>query len=131
MSNKTPAPKLIAIGGHVLDKTYMMPDSYNALRKELHDNWPNLWQEVQGLMAFDGPGFILTMDNALNLVTQFDTDNVDGMCKKFLDELRQIRGLSRLHNPSEYNNNSTMETSVREARQANEVAPWKQEPPRQ
>lgn len=108
------------------DKVYFMPDSYNALREELSTYWPNLWNSpLQVYMWQDGPRFVSTLDSALDTVTQFDTANVDGMCKKFLDELRVRRGLSRLHNPSEYRNNNQMEKEVRNARAENEVAPWK------
>lgn len=110
------------------DKVYLMPESYNALRRELHDNWPKLWEVSQWCMAFDGPSFVRIMDNALDMVTQFDTANVDGICKKFLDGLRAKRGLSALHSPSEYGNNTGMEEEVRLAREMNNIAPWKLPP---
>jgi len=114
---------------HVSEKIYLMPESFNALRRELSEHWPNMWNSpLQYCMAFDGPRFVQLMDSALDTVTQFDSGDVDGMCKKFLDELRVKRGLSRLHNPSEYHNNNAMEQEVRLARAANEVAPWKLPP---
>ncbi len=112
----------------ISNKVYYMPDSFNALRIELHDHWPTLWEGVQYFMAFDGPQFVEMMNATLDLLTQFDTDNVDGICKRYLDALRDKRGLSPLHNPSEYNVNTTMETNVLTARAENEEAPWKQEP---
>lgn len=86
---------------HILEKTYFFPESYNALRRELHDNWPNLWQAVQYVMAYDGPVFVELMDAALDTKTTFDTATVGGICAKYLDLLRNKRGLSSLHRPSE------------------------------
>jgi hypothetical protein len=112
---------------HISTKVYMFPESYNALRRELVDHWPNLWNSpVQYMMWNNGPMFVQAMDLILDTVTQFDTENVDGICKKFLDELRVKRGLSRLHSPAEYNNNDQMELAVRLARAMHEVPPWKQ-----
>ncbi len=113
---------------HVSQKVYYMPDSYNALREELDKHWPTLFAGVGWFMAFDGPKFVEIMNATLDTLTQFDTDNVDGICKRYLDELRVKRGLTRLHNASEYHVNTTMEQAVREAREQADVAPWKQEP---
>lgn len=106
------------------DKVYMMPESYNELRRELHDHWPETWKLCQFAMAFDGPAFVEFLDFTLDTVTQFDTDNVDGMCKKFLDQLRGKRGLSPLHTSDEYKNNNLMEKEVRDARDLANVPPW-------
>jgi hypothetical protein len=86
---------------HILEKTYFFPDSFNALRVELHDNWPNLWQAVQYVMAYDGPVFVELMDAALDTRTTFDTATVGGICAKYIDLLRAKRGLSPLHTTSE------------------------------
>ena len=67
-------------GMHVSEKVYMFPTAFNELRKELSNYWPNLWSQVQGLMAFDGPQFCYAMDGALDQITQFDSGNVDGIC---------------------------------------------------
>lgn len=88
-------------GANFDEKIYMMPESYNALRIELHDNWPNLWQLVGGPMAFDAVRFIEMMDDALDTKTTFDSAKVDGICKKYLDLLRALRGLAPLHTASE------------------------------
>lgn len=111
---------------HVSQKVYMFPPAYNALREELFTHWPVLWNSpLQYFMWNNGPMFVEAMDEVLDLVTQFDTENVDGICKKFLDELRVKRGVSRLHNPAEYRNNDQMELAVRLAREQNQEAPWK------
>ncbi len=115
-------------GEHISNKVYMFPESYNQLRKELHDNWPELWNQVGYDMAFNGPSFVEKMDGALGTITQFDSDNVAGMCARYLDELRVKRGLSRLHSQSAYGSNETMEAEVRIGRQMNEIAPWKLPP---
>ncbi len=116
-------------GKHISDgKVYLMPESYNALRRELHDNWHNLWNLVQGPMAFDGPRFVDLMNEALGLMTQFDSDNVSGICARYLDTLRKLRGLSPLHTPSEYHIVQQVEDSIKQAREENEVAPWLRPP---
>ena len=85
-------------------KIYLFPESFNALRRELEENWPALFHTVNpetGMslavaMVFDASQFIGTLNGALDLAEQYDTGNVDGICKKFLNELRAKRGLSRL-----------------------------------
>ncbi len=101
---------------HISKKVYMFPESYNALRRELEENFPNLWVATQWAMAFNAQLFIQQMDEALDTVTQFDSGNVGGICKKFLDELRKKRGLLPIHNPHEYFHNQAMEDEVRLAR---------------
>lgn len=86
---------------HILEKTYFFPEPYNALRIELYENWPKLWEVVGYVMAYDGPVFVELMDAALDTRTTFDTATVGGICAKYLDLLRAKRGLSPLHTPSE------------------------------
>lgn len=87
-----PAPE----GAHISDKVYLFPDSYNALRLELHDNWPTLWAQVGWYMAFDAVAFIEQMDAALDCKTTFDSDKVSAICHRYLNMLRNKRGLSSL-----------------------------------
>ena len=87
-----PAPA----NAHISEKTYWFPDSFNALRVELHDNWPNLWSKVGFFMAFDAITFIEQMDAALDTKTTFDSEKVDAICKKYLNLLRNKRGLSSI-----------------------------------
>ena len=103
-----------------------MPESYNALRRYLDSDFPELFALVGYNMAFNGPVFVQQMDATLDTVTQFDTENVDGMCAFFLDKLRALKGLKPLNSESIYKRNYKMELEVRLARAANEVAPWKQ-----
>lgn len=111
---------------HISKKVYMFPESFNALRQEMEANYPNLWAFVGNDMAFNAQRFIHKMDEALDEVTQFDSGNVDGICKKYLDKLRAKRGLLPLHNPSEYFHNQEMEDQVRLARDVHEnVSPAK------
>ena len=70
------------------------PESYNQLRKELHDSWPDLWKRVQWFMAFDWALFIENMNMTLDLRVPFETD-VDLVCKIYLKTLQQLR--RRLH----------------------------------
>lgn len=85
-------------------KVYLFPESYNALRRELEENWPTLFNEYNpeiGMslayaMAFNSEVFIGAMNGALDLAEQYDSGNVDAICKSFLNALRVKRGLSRL-----------------------------------
>jgi hypothetical protein len=109
---------------HISKKVYLFPEAFNELRKELEGNFPTLWKYVGGDMANNAQRFIHKMDDALDLVTQFDSGNVDGICKRYLDKLRSLRGLKPLHNPSEYFHNQQMEDMVKAVRRSNEEAPW-------
>lgn len=77
-------------------KIYLFPESYNALRKEIYEEWPGLWPLVGWSMAFDGPQFVETMNTALETKIQFDSHKVDAMCIFFLNQLRAARGTSTL-----------------------------------
>lgn len=111
---------------HISEKVYLFPEAFNELRKELSTFWPNLWNYVQGFMAFDAPKFCYEMDGALDCVTQFDSGNVDGICARYLDKLRMKRGASRLHQDHEYFANKVMEDNVRLARDVHEnISPVK------
>jgi hypothetical protein len=78
------------------EKIYMFPESYNALRRELHENWPQLFQQVGWCMAFDAMTFIEMMDFALDTKTTFDSAKVQAICLKYLNLLRAKRGLSAI-----------------------------------
>jgi len=82
-------------------KVYWFPEAYNALRIEMHEHWPSLFAAVGWFMAHDGIRFIECMDAALDTKTTFDSAKVNGICAKYLDLLRNKRGLSSLHLPSE------------------------------
>jgi hypothetical protein len=84
------------------DKLYFAPESYHALRREMMQNFPEMWKTIGGAMFWEPETFFGYMCQALDIFVQFDTRNVDGMCKKVLDALREKRGLTPLHNPSEY-----------------------------
>lgn len=75
-------------------KIYWFPESYNALRRELYENWPEIWQQIGWYMAHNPQEFVSGMNWLLNLNVQFDTDRVDGICKTFLNALRVQRGVS-------------------------------------
>lgn len=81
---------------HITEKVYMFPDSFNALRVELHSNWPTLFAQVGWMMANDAISFIETMDGALDTRTTFDSAKVSAICHKYLNLLRNKRGLSSL-----------------------------------
>lgn len=87
-----PAPE----GAHISDKVYLFPESFNALRKEMFENWPGLFEAVGHAMAFDAIRFIELMDAALDTKTTFDSDKVDAISKKYLNLLRNKRGISSL-----------------------------------
>jgi hypothetical protein len=92
-----PLPAPVPDTAHISEKVFYFPDSYNALRKELFENWPNLWELVGWPMAFDGAMFVELMDDALDTKTTFDTHKVDSLCKKYMDLLYIKRGLTPLH----------------------------------
>lgn len=81
---------------HVSDKVYLFPESYNALRIELDQHWPSLFAQVGYAMAMDAISFIEMMDAALDTRTTFDSDKVSAICHKYLNLLRNKRGLSSL-----------------------------------
>lgn len=91
-------------GSNFDEKIYMMPASFNALRKFLHENYPNLFNAVNPetgvsfayCMASDAPQFIAGMNAAFDLVLQMDSDNVDYICKTILNAARQKKGLKPL-----------------------------------
>ena len=85
-----------ATGNDLQDKIYMFPESYNALRKELVENWPNLWNTVGYWMAFDAIRFIELMDYALDVKTTWDSAKVGAICHRYWNELRAKRGLSKI-----------------------------------
>jgi len=74
------------------EKIFMFPESYNALRKELHDNWPNLWALVGWRMAHRAEEFVEYMNDALDLAVVFDTEAVDFICTTYLNALKKKRG---------------------------------------
>jgi hypothetical protein len=88
--------KPAAPDAHITEKTYLFPESYNALRIELSSCWPNLWQQVGWAMAFDSVRFIELMDAALDTKTTFDSAKVAAICHKYLNLLRNKRGLSSI-----------------------------------
>lgn len=87
--NKPAAP-----GAHISDKVYWFPESYNALRKELYENWPAVWETVGWSMAFESTTFVELMDYILLTKTTFDTNKVSAICHKYLNLLRAKRGLA-------------------------------------
>lgn len=82
---------------HVSEKLYFFPESFNALRLELVNYWPHLWQLVGWRMANNAQEFVIKMNDALDLNVQFDTGKVDSICKVYLNKLREARGVSIIH----------------------------------
>lgn len=78
-------------------KLYMFPESYTALRKELMDNWPEIWPLVAWHMAHNGPDFVSIMNAGLQMNVQFDSNKVDATCIAFLNRLREMRGVSPIN----------------------------------
>lgn len=86
-------------------KIYMLPESFNALRRELHENWRTLFYAVNPEtgtslghdMAFNAPQFIGILNGVLNLQVQLDSDNVEEICNTFLNALRKKRGVSAIN----------------------------------
>lgn len=99
--NKT---KLVGDKAHISQKVYYFPESFNALREELERYYPTFFYLVNPdigcspahAMVFDAPHFVGMCNGALGTVVQFDSENVDGICKTFLNEFRKLRGASPL-----------------------------------
>lgn len=75
-------------------KIYMFPESYNALRREIYENWPTLWALVSWRMANKAEEFIEHMNEATDLNIVFDTEKVEWICDQYLTKLRRMRGLN-------------------------------------
>jgi len=72
-------------------KIYMFPPAYNALRKELFENWPALWALVGWYMANRPEEFCSIMNGATDLRVIFDSGAVNWMCEKWLNKLISMR----------------------------------------
>ena len=72
-------------------KVYFFPPSYNALRKELCENWPELWKRVGWPMVFAAQMFVDTMNAALDMNEVLDSERVDAVCSSYLQELQRRR----------------------------------------
>ena len=96
-SRHTPYDPATASKKNFDEKIYMFPESFNALRVELMHYWPHLWQHVGWVMANNAQEFVIRMNDALDMRLQFDTAKVDSICKQFLNKLRSVRGVSKIH----------------------------------
>lgn len=76
------------------EKLYLFPESYNALRRELVEYWPHLWELVGYRMAHLPEEFCEHMNSALDTAVVFDTEAVDFICSTYLSLLRKKRGVS-------------------------------------
>ena len=88
--------KLAREGANFDEKIYLFPESFNALRRELDDWWPTLFKKVGYAMAFDAITFIEMMDDALDTKTTVDSLKVEAISKKYLNLLRNKRGVSSI-----------------------------------
>lgn len=86
-------------------KIYYFPESFNALRRELEENWLEFFTTVNPLdgtspawcMVHNAPQFIGYCNGATGLSVQFDSENVSGICGEFLNAFRKMRGVSAIH----------------------------------
>lgn len=86
-------------------KVYLFPESFNALRRELEENWREFFHTVNPLtntspawcMVFDAPQFIGYCNGATGLAVQMDSEAVDEICKTFLNAFRKMRGVKEIH----------------------------------
>lgn len=74
------------------EKIYWFPESYNQLRKEIFENWPNLWAVVGYRMAFIAEEFVENMNAALDMNLVLDSEKVDAICTAYLEALWKLRG---------------------------------------
>ncbi len=89
---------------HISQQVYMVSEEFNALRKELYDNWraepasfagangQALWY-YSGLMATNPQAFVEIMSMELGEPIQFDSHNEAGICLQILNGLRKKRGV--------------------------------------
>lgn len=96
--------KRVADNEHISQKLYFFPPEFIALRQELDSHWREWFETVQPLtgtspawcMVFDAPQFIGYCNGATGLGIQLDTGNVAGICKKFLNAFRAMRGVGAI-----------------------------------
>jgi hypothetical protein len=85
-------------------QVYLASPEFNALRKELFENWnnpsnfhKNYFEKFSWFLAFDGATFVELMNAELGLIsTGFDSFDEAGHCKRILNALRVKRGVSEL-----------------------------------
>jgi hypothetical protein len=73
---------------HGRDAIFFFPESFNALRKELYENWPKLWAVVGWRMANRAEEFVEGMNAALDIAVMFDTEKVDFISRTFYDSIK-------------------------------------------
>lgn len=86
-------------------KIYLFPEEFNALRRELEENWNEFFTTVSPLdgtspawcMIYNAPQFLGFCNGFTGLAVQFDSQNVAGICKEFLNAFRKLRGISAIH----------------------------------
>lgn len=94
--------QLVNPKAHLSEKLYFFPESFNALRRELEENYPTFFNSINPefgyspayAMVFNGPQFVGFCNGALEMDVQFDSENIEEICKKFLNGFRQLRGVS-------------------------------------
>lgn len=96
------ATELVAPNAHFSEKIYFFPESFNALRRELEENYPTFFHSVvpgfgyspAWAMVHNAPQFVGFCNGATDLDVMFDSSNVAGICLKFLNAFRAMRGVS-------------------------------------
>lgn len=75
---------------------YLHSEEFNALRREMHDNWQTTFWAKHGWKMVNQPAmFVQDMCADLGLVfIGFDSGDESGTCLRFLNELRARRGVS-------------------------------------
>ena len=103
----TPDLKAEEKGVHISQSVYMASEEFNALRKELYDNWRAepasvagesghaLWY-YSGLMVSDPVAFVEIMALETGLPLIFDSANEAQICLQILNALRVKRGVTGL-----------------------------------
>lgn len=93
---------------HVSASVYFSSEAFNALRRELYDNWRedpelqvgrlvdrSLWY-YSGLMVTNPQAFVEIMSMELRLTIIFDSGREAEICKEILNALRKQRGVSAI-----------------------------------
>lgn len=102
MQNRT---EFLPANAEFSKKIYLFPEEFNALRRELEENYQNFFLSVNpdvGMspaqaMVFDAPKFLGMCNGALDTVIQFDSENVAGICGELLNGFRKLRGVSPIY----------------------------------
>lgn len=94
--NSSPTANLVTREHRAEHILYLHSEEFNALRKEMYDNWRDTFFARHGWKMVNQPvEFVADMCTDLGLVfIGFDSGDEAGTCLRFLNALREKRGVS-------------------------------------